>query len=351
MRRADGAACELPDLSRLPQQFDPLGTERTCSGLAIHTLTLPSGRVARYIDEGDPEWRSVVFFGGLGTSVGAFYLTEFARSLRVALRLRVISVERNGFGETPLDSSLGYDDGADDVLAVLAGLGVERFSIVAFSGGGPYAAALAARAPERVRSLHLAAAAAGALTAAVGTAASTSDATALAADPQAMWRFPADSAVHLIPGFARAARDEGGHALGHGENGADALARDWRLLSTEPLPDLSAVRARAHLYWGTHDDVVPPAHAEAWRRAFPNVVALRCYDREAHDVQYRHWDQILVDAALPNSQTMICRHGRTWLAPDADVPGHLVAGATLGLCAWAAVGRPRASTNRNWRSR
>ncbi len=362
----------LPDLSQLPERFDALGAQTTGNGRAIHALTLPSGRLARYVDEGDPDWRGAVFFGGLGTSVGAFYLTEFARSLRITLRLRMISVERNGFGETPLDSSLGYDDAADDVLAVLAALGFERFSIVAFSGGAPYAAALAARAPERVLSLHLAAAAAGSLSAAVGTAASTyADATALAADPGAMWQLPAKSTLHLIEGFARAAVEEGRHALGQGENGAAAaygadrlsegsgspsahraraLTHDWHLLSTTPLPDLSAVRAPAYLYWGTHDEVVPPIHAEVWRRALPNVVVLRCYDGEAHDVQYRHWDQILVDAAVANSHTMICRDGRTWLVPDADVPRQLAAGATLGLCAWAAVDTPRRTTDRNWRS-
>jgi pimeloyl-ACP methyl ester carboxylesterase len=348
---------ELPDLGQLPERFDALGTRRTGNRGAIHSLTLPGGRVARYIDEGDRDWRSVVFFGGFGTSVGAFCLTEFARSLRLTLRLRVISVERNGFGETPLHSSLGYDDAADDVLSVLAALGIERFAIVAFSGGGPYAAALAVRTPARVISLHLAAAAAGSLTAAVGTAAAAyGDATALARDPRAMWRSPARSPVHAIPGFVRAAGDEGVRALGQGEggatgapgvnwpseapgapsaHGAGALAHDWHLLSTGLLPDLDAVRAPAYLYWGTRDDVVPPVHAEAWRRALPNVVAQRCYDGEGHDVQYRHWDQILVDAALADSLTMICLHGRTRLVPDADVPGHLAAGATVGLCAWA----------------
>ena len=36
------------------------------------------------------------------------------------------------------------------MLGVLAALGVEQFLVVAFSGGGPYAAALAARVPDRL---------------------------------------------------------------------------------------------------------------------------------------------------------------------------------------------------------
>ena len=96
--------------------------------------------------------------GGQGTSLEAFQLTEFARSSREELGVRVISVERNGFGESELNLDLRYPDYNAEVLAVLDHLGVDRFSIVAISGGGAYAAHLAAAVPGRVRSLHAAAA-------------------------------------------------------------------------------------------------------------------------------------------------------------------------------------------------
>jgi pimeloyl-ACP methyl ester carboxylesterase len=252
----------------------------------------------RFVDEGHPGWRTIVFFGGIGTSAGAVGLTEFARAARERLQLRVISVERNGFGETPFDPSLGYDDAVDDVLGVLATLGIGSVAIVAFSGGGPYAAALAARAPDRVLSLHLAAAAAGKLIASCGSAGSRlADPSALARDPGGWWRFPPGSPVHRIPGFDRAAADEGARALGPDGRGARALAHEWRLLGSVPLPDLSAVLAPAYIYWGADDEIVPPAHAREWLRALPNVAALRGYSGEGHDVQYRHWQQILLDAA------------------------------------------------------
>ena len=218
------------------------------------------GRVVRYIDEGAADWRTAVFFGGLGTDVSAFYETEFARELRERLRLRFVSVERNGFGMTPLDESLGYADAADDVVSVLESLGVTRFAIVAISGGAPFAAALATRVPSRVLSLHLAAAAAGPLTASCGTASVL---------------YASERQLELDP----------------------ALAHEWRLLSTEPLPDLSGVRAPAYLYWGAADEVVPVDHVRAWRQALPRVAALRGYPGEGHDVQYRHWEQILLDVA------------------------------------------------------
>jgi non-heme chloroperoxidase len=227
-------------------------------------LVAPRSRgPVRFIDEGEAGWRPVVFFGGLGTDVNAFYEIEFARELRALrerLRLRVISVERNGFGMREFDGSLGYADAVDDVLEVVSMLGVQRFAVVAISGGAPYAAALAARVPARVLSLHLAAAVSGPLVASCGTAA------VLYANPGLLALDP-------------------------------ALAHEWRLLCSQALPDLSELEAPAYLYWGCSDDVVPFAHVCEWRRVLPSVAALRGYPGEGHDVQYRHWEQILRDVA------------------------------------------------------
>jgi pimeloyl-ACP methyl ester carboxylesterase len=228
-----------------------------------------------------------VFFGGLATSVLAFELTEFARPAREQLRLRAVSVERNGFGETPFDASLGVEDAVDDVLSAIDALAIERFAVVAVSGGGPFAAALAARGADRLISLHLAAAAAGGLP--VGE---------LPHDPIEMWRYPPDSPVHGIPGFDEAAVAEGKRALAH--SGAAALEHELRLVTGTPLPELRHIAAPVYLYYGAADELVPPSHAQAWREALGGSVTLRLYDGEAHDVQYRHWDQILLDAAGAN---------------------------------------------------
>jgi pimeloyl-ACP methyl ester carboxylesterase len=134
----------------LQEEFDHIGAE-------VHSLT-QGDRTIYYIDEGQPGDRAVVFIGGQGTSLEVFQLTEFARSSREELGLRVISVERNGFGESEFDPSLGYADYVNEVLAVLDHLGVEKFAIMGISGGGAYAAHLAATVPDRVISLHLGAA-------------------------------------------------------------------------------------------------------------------------------------------------------------------------------------------------
>jgi pimeloyl-ACP methyl ester carboxylesterase len=257
--------------------------------------------------------------------------------------LRVVSVERNGFGGTRFDPRLGYDDAAADVLELLGALAIERFAVVAFSGGAPFAAALAARAPRRVISLHLAAAAMPPLAAASAAASALlSDPDAIAADPEAFWRFPPKSPVHLVPGFAEAAAREGPRALG-GRGGA-ALAHEWRLLRGASPTGLRGVRAPAYLYAGDDDEIVTCDQLEAWRRALPTVVAVRRYAGEAHDVQYRHWDQILFDAAGVSALgqlTLVCQDGAARLVGAAQLQDRLAAGATLGLCAWATGGETK----------
>jgi len=264
----------------------------------IDVLRTAAGHHVRYLDRGEPGWTPFVFFGGLATSAGAFTLTEFLRHQREALKLRAIAVERNGFGATPLDPRRGYAEGAADALAVLDALGIGRFSVVAVSGGGPFAAALAVAAPARVRSLHLVAAVAGSLIATRGTAGRQfGDAVAIAHSPEAMWAFPAGSPVHAIPGLAAAARAEGRRALPDPGAGARAVAHEWELLAGTALPDLAAVAAPAYLYSGGDDDVVPHAHAEAWRAALPHLAAWREYPGEGHEIPYRHWDHVLADLA------------------------------------------------------
>src|SRR5690606_29277776 len=94
---SDSQRADLASL-RLQVHFDPIGAE-------VHTLD-HDGRAVHYIDEGRAGDRAVVFIGGAGTSLEAFQLTEFARTTREQLGLRVISVERNGFGESPFDPNL-----------------------------------------------------------------------------------------------------------------------------------------------------------------------------------------------------------------------------------------------------
>jgi non-heme chloroperoxidase len=281
-----------PETGWLQDRLEPLDPSAV-RDLESRRRTLADGRQARFVDLGEPDWDTVVFVGGLATSAGAVLLTEFARPLRERLRLRLVCVERNGFGETAFDPALGCDDYASVVLETLEGRQAERFAIVAFSGGGPFAAALAARAPDRLRSLHLAAAAAGA----GGQVGLTLSVEQIVRDPGSFWSFPPDSPILRIPGFVETAVAEGRRALASTATAAAAFAHELELLRTTALPDLSAIDVPTYLYWGSADPVVPPDQVAAWQDALGGRALLRLYDGEAHDVQYRHWDRILLDVA------------------------------------------------------
>lgn len=316
----------MSDLVVAQDGFDALGPE-------VREASLPTGRTVHYIADGEPGWRTLLFFGGAGTSVRAFRLLEFARTMRLQLRVRVVSVERNGLGQTLFDPEVGLDEHAADVWSLVDQLQIDEVSVVAISGGGPYAAHVAAVHPERIRSLHLACAMSDRLD--LTDADLSPD--GIAADPSLWWRFPAESPVRRIPGFADSVIEEatrGVFARGR-DTPPDGLTQAFALYREATLPDLSSVDAPGFLYWGSADEVVPLHHLHQWRAALPNVLRTRIYDGEGHDVQYRHWDQILADVAFLGDRTVVCTNGQT-LMVTADRADELVAaGATPGLCAWA----------------
>jgi pimeloyl-ACP methyl ester carboxylesterase len=272
--------------------------ERITDLYAVRVLEAAGRPGIRYLDTGEPDWPAVVFFGGLGTSASAFTLTEFARVQRRRLRLRFVSVERNGFASTPFMPGIGFEELVDDVLAVLDSRGIEQFSVVAISGGGPYAARLLERVPERVLSVHLAAATAGGeLLRSGGTRGLLESVDAIVADPEGFWDYPTESPVQAIPGFAAACHAEGRRSLGEPVRAAAALRHEIELLGSETLPYLGGLSARVYMYWGAHDELVGMEHARTWQAALGSNVVLRCFEDAGHDVQYLHWPEILDDIA------------------------------------------------------
>lgn len=324
MAETDPAGLELQT------RFDPIGAE-------VHEMK-HGERAVYFIDEGPRDGRVTVFIGGQGTSLEAFQLTEFARSTREALGLRMISVERNGFGESPFDPALGYQDYAAEVLAVLDARGVDRFSIIAISGGGAYAAHLAQAAGERLVSLHLAVASSRTLPNRTAPNCTRTPEEALETygaytrSPKDWWGVPG-SPVLVIPGWqARAYADATRSFYVAGQMGDPAaLAHEYLLpCGDKAIADVSGVTAPVYLYYGEADTSVPVDHMEEWQAAVQNVARATVYPGEGHTAQYRHWDQILVDLAGLGDHTVVCQDGRSRLVPNAEV----AADAFLGICAW-----------------
>ena len=113
----------------------------------MSTLTLPDGRVYGYEQWGDPG--GLPLFWIHGTPGGR--LSRYPDvSLWDRLGLRVITVDRAGYGlSTPLPGR-AVSHIAADVAAVADHLGIGRFAVHRGSGGGPHALAIAALLGDRV---------------------------------------------------------------------------------------------------------------------------------------------------------------------------------------------------------
>jgi len=115
-------------------------------------LRASDGRVIALEVVGDHDATPVLFCHGLADSrLAARWLEQAAWELG----LRVIAPDRPGTGGTDRRWLSQLADWADDAAAVLDALGVDSAPLLGVSGGGPFAAACAARIPARVRSLML----------------------------------------------------------------------------------------------------------------------------------------------------------------------------------------------------
>ena len=126
-------------------------TERH-SAAVDRTLRARDGRQIGFATFGDPEGVPVFYFHGLASS-----RLEGALAHAACLQRNVclVALDRPGYGLTDPRPGHRMPDIADDVVAVAEALGLDHFSIVGVSTGGPFALATAARLPERVRAIAL----------------------------------------------------------------------------------------------------------------------------------------------------------------------------------------------------
>ena len=109
-------------------------------------MALTDGRRLEYADLGDPEGVPVIFLHGTPSTGGqGAVVAEAAGSHGV----RLIAPSRPGYGASTM-SPPGLASTANDTLELADQLGLERFALLGSSGGGPFALAMAASAPERV---------------------------------------------------------------------------------------------------------------------------------------------------------------------------------------------------------
>jgi pimeloyl-ACP methyl ester carboxylesterase len=111
------------------------------------TLRLEDGRLLGYAVYGDPAGRPVFYFHGFP---GSRLEARLADQIAARLGVRVIAVDRPGFGLSDFKPHRTIFEWPDDVVKIADALGINRFAAIGVSGGGPYAAACALRIPQRL---------------------------------------------------------------------------------------------------------------------------------------------------------------------------------------------------------
>lgn len=115
-------------------------------------ITLRDGRALSYAEYGDPSGEPILYFHGLPGSRLDAQLTEPVAS---RLGVRVIAVDRPGFGRSDFKPDRTIGEWPQDVGQLADALDLERFAVMGVSGGGPYAAACAHTIPERLTSVGI----------------------------------------------------------------------------------------------------------------------------------------------------------------------------------------------------
>jgi pimeloyl-ACP methyl ester carboxylesterase len=283
--------------------------------LANRQLQLGDGRRLGYVEYGDPAGRPVFLFPGVP---GSRLQGHPDRSIAGTLGVRLIGVDRPGYGLSDEQRGRTLLDWPDDVAALADHLGFERFAVVGISGGGPFAAACAWKIPERLVAVSLVSAMGPAdasetianmpwlnrLMLQIGKRSErlvSLPATALVglARLRPEWflavlnaHLPAvDRATYVRPEVQAAIREDTAEALRSGGQGA---IRDIVLLARPWGFSLHEIHVPMRLWHGTHDATVPLPIGHALATALPRCEAHFVPDT-GHFLVMERWQQILTD--------------------------------------------------------
>lgn len=119
---------------------------------AAQLVTTEDGRRLAFAEYGDPDGWPVFFCQGTPSSRLWHHPDP---SIAIRAGARIIRIDRPGFGRSDYQPGRTVLDWPTDLARVADSLQVDRFTVIGFSGGGPYAAACAYALPDRVLSATL----------------------------------------------------------------------------------------------------------------------------------------------------------------------------------------------------
>lgn len=286
------------------------------AGLApAEELRLADGRRLAYSQYGRPDGVPIFFFHGWPGSRLDFAANDAAAA---AVGVRVIAVDRPGLGASDPKPGRRVLDWPDDVAALADALAIERFAVVGFSFGGPYARACAFALPSRVTTAGLISCLGGTDDAAsrrqmppatrYGLAAARIS--PLLARPM-VWvtahqarsgRMIDQLAKSMSPSDAKVlARPDVADALGRSlaecfRQGTAAATWDGVAVARGEGYSLEGIRGEVVIWHGTEDRNDPVAMAREQERRVPHVRA-HYYGGEGHLIFFSRIEEILQELA------------------------------------------------------
>ena len=109
---------------------------------------LQDGRRLGFAEYGDPAGKPVILFHDLW---GNRTLRHPDDSILTRLGIRLIGIDRPGFGLSTRKPDRSLMDVVDDVMRLTKALKIDQFAVLGYSAGGPYALACAYRFPQIIR--------------------------------------------------------------------------------------------------------------------------------------------------------------------------------------------------------
>ena len=290
------------------------------AGPVPSTLVLRDGRRLAFHEYGAPDGVACVYLPGTPSSglAGAEYDEAAA-----AAGVRLICVDKPGYGGSDRHARRTLRDLATDVAALADHLGFARFGVIGESGGGPHALAVAHDLPDRLSVAVVVAGMGPATEPWVLDGMKPANRRLLAVGRRAPWalHLPMWLTRRALLDPARAARliarqiDSAGPAdrsalqdmaahLDLSAPARDALrasgrgaAQELSLLSRPWGFAIEAIRCPVHLWHGTEDVNVPPAVAEQLAARLPHAT-LHLVPDAGHAVGWSRRTEILAAVAL-----------------------------------------------------
>jgi pimeloyl-ACP methyl ester carboxylesterase len=276
-----------------------------------------NGHQVGVYEYGDPNGSPVFALHGTPACGAGFDWTDAPARAR---KLRVIAPDRPGIGHSDRVPMASVADYAAELRALADALEIDRFAVIGYSGGGPYALAVAHALPGRVSLVELVAGAGE-----IGTFAKLKDLSR--SDQQLTWlasHTPAvarvvlraadlgarvapkvalrSAATEMSAGDRQVLRDLGTpreamalftQALAGSSSG---VITDYALLARPWHVALEEISVPVHCWHGTADTLVPLAHTTAMMERLPNA-SLTTWPDEGHLGLITHVADVLDDIA------------------------------------------------------